>query len=72
MCVRVHARRQRHAVAHTGKQHRANLASSRATPPRLTYIRYDTSEPQGRQVAHKTKETLEKSGGEQDSDEENE
>jgi len=32
------------------------------TAPRFTYIRYDTSEPQGRQVAHKTKETRGRNG----------
>lgn len=62
--VCLHARRQRHAVPHTGNPSSwdPGLASSRerAKAPRFTYIRYDTNEPQGRQVAHKTKETRER------------
>jgi len=66
--VCLHARRQRHAVPHTANPsslRSPSLATSppwHGTAPRFTYIRYDTSEPQGRQVAHKTKETRGRNG----------
>lgn len=67
--VCLHARRQRHAVPHTQLTRRLGgpgrvSSRARATASRFTYIRYDTSEPQGRQVAHKTKETRERRYGE--------
>lgn len=67
--VCLHARRQRHAVPHTQLTRRLGgpghvSSRARAAASRFTYIRYDTSEPQGRQVAHKTKETQERRYGE--------
>lgn len=59
--VCLHAKRQRHAVPHTGNPSSWGPLPRPASAPRyLASLTYDTNEPQGRQVAHKTKETREK------------
>lgn len=71
--VCLHTRRQRHAVSHTGllvvlrpREPRLVPLTRHGTSLHLHTIRYG---PQGRQVAHKTKETQEKrAGGTRDSD----